>query len=103
MTIGLSDEARLVQSSCDEAPPRLLLPEVPHSAHLALLEQLSADLIEISQRKHGLRPCQVLGQAAYLTLAKPHSCLTMRRACSPRARSPRTRRLIIRQRALSGR
>jgi len=42
-------------------------PRFPSQAHhlAPCWEQaVLADLIEISQRKHGLRPCQVLGQAA---------------------------------------
>ena len=66
-------------------------------------EQFTPKLIEISQRKHGLCPCQVLGQATVSHLAKPHRCLTTRKACSPRARVRERARLIIRQRALSGR
>src|SRR5580704_2996094 len=66
-------------------------------------EQLSADLVEVGQRKHGLRRATFLARPRYLTLAKPHSCLTMRKACSPRARVRERARLIIRQRALSGR
>src|ERR1700749_2078653 len=44
-----------------------------------------------------------LARPRYLTLAKPHSCLTTRKACSPRARVRERARLIIRQRAPSGR
>src|SRR4029077_13712839 len=44
-----------------------------------------------------------LARPRYLTLAKPHSCLTTRKACSPRARVRERARLIIRQRSLKGR
>ena len=44
-----------------------------------------------------------LARPRYLTLAKPHSCLTTRKACSPRARVRERARLIIRQRSLNGR
>ena len=51
--------------SCDERHRDCLLPEVSSQRTPGpCWEQLSADLTEISQRKHGLRPCQVLGQAA---------------------------------------
>jgi len=41
-----------------------------------------------------------LARPRYLTLANPHSCLTIRKACSPRARVRERARLIIRQRLL---
>ena len=104
MTIGFNEWRLSDDWSCDERHRDCLLPEVSSQRTPGpCWEQLSADLIEISQRKHGLRPCQVLGQAAVSHFGEAHSCLTMRKACSPRARVRERARLIIRQRALSGR
>ena len=65
-------------------------------------EQLTPKLVEIGQGKHSLRRARFLARPRYLTLANPHSCLTIRKACSPRARVRERARLIIRQRLLSG-
>src|ERR1700738_5088887 len=65
MTIGFNEWRLSDDWSCDERHRDCLLPEVSSQRTPGpCWEQLSADLIEISQRKHGLRPCQVLGQAA---------------------------------------
>src|SRR5271167_80195 len=65
MTIGFNEWRLSDDWSCDERHRDCLLPEVSSQRTPGpYWEQLSADLIEISQRKHGLRPCQVLGQAA---------------------------------------
>src|ERR1700726_2983126 len=65
MTIGFNEWRLSDDRSCDERHRDCLLPEVSSQRTPGpCWEQLSADLIEISQRKHGLRPCQVLGQAA---------------------------------------
>src|SRR5580692_10578856 len=59
-------------------------------------EQLTPKLVEIGQGKHSLRSRQVLGQTARSHFGEPHSCLTIRKACSPRARVRERARLIIR-------
>jgi hypothetical protein len=40
-----------------------------------------ADSVMISQRKDGLRRIIVFLKPRYLTLVKPHNCLTTRKAC----------------------
>src|SRR5260370_16475960 len=96
MTIGFNEWRLSDDWSCDERHLDCLLPEVSsHRTPGPCWEQLSADLIEISQRKHGLRPCQVLGQAAVSHFGEAHSCLTIRKACSRRARVPDPARLTI--------
>src|ERR1700758_3108523 len=67
-------------------------PRFPHSAHLApAWEQLSADLIEISQRKHDLRPCQVLGQAAVSHFGEAPQLLDYAKGVFAARPGPRTR------------
>jgi len=64
MTIGFNEWRLSDTWSCDERHRDCLLPEDSSERTIGpCWEQLSADLIEISQRKHGLRPRQVLGQA----------------------------------------
>ena len=60
------------------------------------------DLVEVGQGEHGLRPRQVLGQAAVSHLGEAPNCLTTRKACSPQARVHERARLIMRQRSLNG-
>src|ERR1700694_2329076 len=65
MTIGFNEWRLSDDWSCDERHRDCLLPEVSSQRTPGpCWEQLSAELIEISQRKHGLHPCQVLGQTA---------------------------------------
>jgi Resolvase, N terminal domain len=66
-------------------------------------KQPMPESVEIGQREHGLRPRRFLARPRYLTLVKPHRCLTTRKACSPQARVRGRTRLIIRQRTLKGR
>jgi hypothetical protein len=54
------------------------------------------NLVEVGERKHGLRSRQVFRQAAVSHSSEAHSCLTTRKACSPRARVRERARLIIR-------
>ena len=61
------------------------------------------ELVKVGQGEHGLRPRQVLGQAAIAHLGEAHNCLTTRKACSPQARVRERARLIMRQRSLKGR
>src|ERR1700731_3222405 len=58
MTIGFNEWRLSDDWSCDERHRDCLLPEVSSQRTPGpYWEQLSADLIEISLRKHGLRPC----------------------------------------------
>src|SRR5258708_38229445 len=104
MTIGFNEWRLSDDWSCDERHRDCLLPEVSSQRTPGpYWEQLSADLIEISQRKHGLRPCQVLGQAAVSHFGEAPQLLDYAKGVFA-ARPVRERaRLIIRQRALSGR
>ena len=65
--------------------------------------QLVSNLIESSQSEIGMRArARFLTRPRYLTLTKPHRCLTTRKGCSPRAQVRERARLIILQRSLSG-
>ena len=49
-------------------------------------EQLAPELVQIGERKHGLRPGQILSQTAVSDLGKTPQLLDHRNACSPQAR-----------------
>ena len=50
-------------------------------------KQVTTKLVEISQGKHDLARARFLVSPRYLTLVKPHNCLSTRKGCSPQARS----------------
>lgn len=104
MTIGFNEWRLNDDWSGDERHRDCLLPEVSSQRTPGpCWEQLSADLIEISQRKHGLRPCQVLGQAAVSHFGEAPQLLDYAKGVFAARRVRERARLIIRQRALSGR
>jgi hypothetical protein len=65
-------------------------------------EQLTPKLVEIGQGKHSLRSRQVLGQTAISHFGEPPQLLDYPKGVFAARAGPRTRRLIIRQRLLSG-
>ena len=92
MTIGFNEWRLSVDWSCDERHRDCLLPEVSSQRTPGpYWEQLSADLIEISQRKHGLRPCQVLGQAAVSHFGEAPQLLDYAKGVFAARPGPRTR------------
>src|SRR6201981_1456877 len=92
MTIGFNERRLSDDWSCDERHRDCLLPEVSlQRTPGPCWEQLSADLIEISQRKHGLRPCQVLGQAAVSHLGEAPQLLDYAKGVFAARPGPRTR------------
>src|SRR3984957_16780368 len=92
MTIGFNEWRLSDDWSCDERQRDCLLPEVSSQRTPGpYWEQLSADLIEISQRKHGLRPCQVLGQAAVSHFGEAPQLLDYAKGVFAARPGPRTR------------
>jgi hypothetical protein len=92
MTIGFNERRLSDDWSCDERHRDCLLPEVSlQRTPGPCWEQLSADLIEISQRKHGLRPCQVLGQAAVSHFGEAPQLLDYAKGVFAARPGPRTR------------
>src|ERR1700676_2834330 len=92
MTIGFNEWRLSDDWSCDERHRDCLLPEVSSQRTPGpCWEQLSADLIEISQRKHGLRPCQVLGQAAISHFGESPQLLDYPKGVFAARPGPRTR------------
>src|SRR6266403_735339 len=92
MTIGFNEWRLSDDWSCDERHRDCLLPEVSSQRTPGpCWEQLSADLIEISQRKHGLRPCQVLGQAAVSHFGEAPQLLDYAKGVFAARPGPRTR------------
>src|SRR5712671_2587717 len=92
MTIGFNEWRLSDDWSCDERHRDCLLPEVfSQRTPGPYWEQLSADLIEISQRKHGLRPCQVLGQAAVSHFGEAPQLLDYAKGVFAARPGPRTR------------
>src|SRR5580704_13906305 len=92
MTIGFNEWRLSYYWSCDDRHRDCLLPEVSSQRTPGpCWEQLSADLIEISQRKHGLRPCQVLGQAAVSHFGEAPQLLDYAKGVFASRPGPRTR------------
>src|ERR1700693_3026991 len=92
MTIGFNEWRLSDDWSGDELHRDCLLPEVSSQRTPGRCwEQLSADLIEISQRKHGLRPCQVLGQAAVSHFGEAPQLLDYAKGVFAARPGPRTR------------
>src|ERR1700687_5493441 len=92
MTIGFNEWRLSDDWSCDERHRDCLLPEVSSQRTPGpCWEQLSADLIEISQRKHGLPPCQVLGQAAVSHFGEAPQLLDYAKGVFAARPGPRTR------------
>src|SRR6267142_3212880 len=92
MTIGFNEWRLSDYWSCDGRHRDCLLPEVSSQRTPGRCwEQLSADLIEISQRKHGLRPCQVLGQAAVSHFGEAPQLLDYAKGVFAARPGPRTR------------
>src|SRR5258705_2419838 len=92
MTIGFNEWRLSDDWCCDERSRDCLLPEVSSQPTPGRCwEQRSADLIEISQRKHGLRPCQVLGQAAVSHFGEAPQLLDYAKGVFAARPGPRTR------------
>src|SRR5271167_2457398 len=108
MTIGFKARRSSDSWSGDDRHRDCLLPEVSSQRTPGpCREQLSADLVEIGQRKHGLRPRQVLGQAAISHFGEAPQVLDYAKGVFAASPGPRARPVdhppALTQRPLGGR
>src|ERR1700680_4449422 len=92
MTVGFNEWRLSDDWSCEERHRDCLLPEdSSQRTPCTCGEQLSADLVEVGQRNHGLRPRQVLGQTAVSHFGEAPQLLDYAKGVFAASPGPRTR------------